>query len=253
MKPDWRPLNDELIEWQRAGLRLPIWWRDDDAIQLTPQLARLQHLSEQLGLPVHLAIIPADARPELALSLPNCFVPVVHGWAHRSYALAGQKKSEFGDSRTLDQLAADAQRGYQRLDALFGDRLCPMFVPPWNRIATPLLPALAQMGFRALSTFTPRKAPAAATGLWQINTHLDPINWRGDRGLVPPQELIEQISQQLRMRRIGAADNREPYGILTHHLDHNDAIWDFSKNLIARLLDGPGDVWQNAEIHSHPN
>ena len=40
------------------------------------------------------------------------------------------------------------------------------------------------------------------------------------------------------------ADNHEPYGILTHHLVHDAAIWHFTETLISRLMQGPGQVWQ---------
>ena len=69
-------------------------------------------------------------------------------------------------------------------DGVFGQAASPVFVPPWNRIAPALLPRLRALGFRGLSTFrrSPRRAQPAP-GLAQINTHLDPIDWRGGRGL----------------------------------------------------------------------
>lgn len=246
MTADWGPLDAELAKWQAKGLQLPLWWRDDDAIAPTTQLDQLSALSQNLGLPVHLAVIPETAQPALASYVAQHpqLIPVVHGWAHQNQAPEGQKKCEFPDQRPTQVALGEIQQGLARLQALFGPRLLPMFVPPWNRIAPDLVPALADLGFATLSTFTPRPSPLAAPGLAQINTHLDPIDWKGSRSLAAPERLIAQICDQLRARRKGMADTREPYGILTHHLVHDAAIWEFTEALIARLMQGPGQVWK---------
>ena len=237
---DWNPLDRELENWQAQGLTLPLWWRDDDAIAPTPQLDQLQALSEDLGLPVHLAVIPRGATATLARRIPgSTLIPVVHGWAHENHARPGQKKAEFGDHRPLSETLRDAENGLSRLQDLFDAALVPMFVPPWNRIAPGLASGLAALGYTSLSTFTPRKTPLAAPGLEQINTHLDPIDWKGTRSLVPPDRLIAQATRDLQLRRTGETDADEPYGILTHHLVHDPAIWGFTKDLLTRLLAGP--------------
>ena len=78
----------------------------------------------------------------------------------------------------------------------------------------------------------------AAEGLVQINTHIDPIDWRGGGGLAPEEMVISHIVRLLQDRRMGHADATEPLGVLTHHLVHDAAIWAFSEQLINRLLDG---------------
>jgi hypothetical protein len=245
MTVDWSALDRELDTWQEAGLTLPLWWRDDDAIDRTPPLDLLSELSAQLNLPVHLAIIPKDAQTGLVEHMRSTpqLIPVVHGWAHQSHAPAGEKKSEFGAHRPIDDRLDEAEAGLRRLKELFGSSLRPMFVPPWNRIAPDMLPWLAGLGYAALSTFTPRSQSKAAPGLLQINTHLDPIAWKDSRSLLPEDELIRQVTQHLKDRRQGRADVREPYGILTHHLIHNAAIWTFTEALIARLMAGPAVAW----------
>ena len=245
MNPDWRPLDVELNHWRAESLPLPLWWRDDDAVAPSPALEQLSALSHRLGLPVHLAIIPEQAQPELATYLQEHpeLIPLVHGWSHQNHAQTGQKKCEFPDQRSIDEALQDIEAGLARLQSLFGGAALPIFVPPWNRISADLLPWLAGAGFSALSTFTPRKTPKAAPGLWQINCHLDPIDWRGSRSLYAPEQLISQVVQHLRDRRLDRADNKEPYGILTHHLVHDAAIWHFTEALLDRLLTGPGRVW----------
>lgn len=245
MKPDWTLLDTELARWADAGLTLPLWWRDDDAVAHTPALDQLTALSDACNTPVHLAVIPSLADTTLATHLRRSpqLIPMVHGWAHASHAPEGQKKAEFGAHRPLAEMQDEAGRGLARLTELFGAAARPVFVPPWNRIAAELLPVLPSLGYTTLSTFTPRATPKAAPGLAQINCHLDPIAWHAGRSLADPDGLIRQMTGQLADRRLGHADNAEPYGILTHHLVHDAAIWDFTAALLTRLAAGPVRNW----------
>ena len=52
-----------------------------------------------------------------------------------------------------------------------------------------------------------------------------------------------QVARQLADRRTGLADNGEPYGLLTHHLVHDAAIWDFTEKLLDHLRAGPVRLW----------
>lgn len=245
MTEDWTPLDRELDAWDKAGMTLPLWWRDDDAVADTPALRQLDALSTETGLPVHLAVIPAGADAALGalVAAHTHLIPLVHGRAHENHAPEGQKKAEFGPHRPPAEMKADIAWGLSRLSDLFGPRLRPVFVPPWNRIAPELVAGLAGLGFAALSAFAPRKTALAAPGLARINTHLDPIDWRGTRSLVAPDRLIAQMALQLADRRSGYADNDEPYGLLTHHLAHDGAIWDFTARLLSRLRNGPTRAW----------
>lgn len=245
----WAPLRNELARWRDAGLVLPVWWRDDDAVADTPALRRLSKTVAAAGLPVHLAVIPDGAGETLAQAEAGTsnLIPLVHGLAHRNHAPAGEKKAEFGAHRPLPALEADAQAGLQRLTTLFGPALAPVFVPPWNRIAPALLPRLPGLGYRAVSAFGPRSAAQAAPGLLQVNTHLDPIDWRGTRGLITPGELVARMVRDLERRRAGLDDGVEPYGVLTHHLVHDAEIWSFCEDLAAVLSDGPIRAWNARE------
>lgn len=229
MKINWSDLRDELRLWRADGLSLPLWWRDDDAIAATAALERLSTLSLDVGVPVHLAIIPQGASQSLADHLGDAMVPVVHGWRHHNNAQKGQKKSEFGLGRPQAAARADLMQSLARMRDLFGARLAPMFVPPWNRFDPALTEVLADLGFDAVSTFLPRAVAEPVPGVAQINTHLDPIFWRGTRGLVAPEQLVAQVIALLRARRSGAQDNAEPLGYLTHHLVHDADIWEFSR------------------------
>jgi len=238
MRADWSPLTAELALWRRENLSLPLWWRDDDAVAATAALDRLATLSDQLGLPVHLAVIPdlVEASLPAYVTAQAGLIPVVHGWRHSNHAPEGDKKAEFGHPRA--QAADELARGLSVLRARFGDRTVPLFVPPWNRIAPVHLATLAAAQYGAVSTFGPRISARPAAGLRQINTHIDPVFWRGNRGLVPPDRLIDALVTTLADRRTGHTDRDEPLGLLTHHLVHTDAVWQFSHDVIAALLDG---------------
>lgn len=249
MNVNWTPLRTEFAQWRAEGLMLPFWWRDDDAIEATDALSHLTELAEDAGVPVHLAIIPRDATNGLVAKVDQTrmLIPVVHGWAHENHAPADQKKAEFGVTRTRDDVVAELSKGKARLQDMFGARLAPMFVPPWNRIDPAIMPALADLGYDAVSTFLPRKQSEAAPGLARINTHLDPIFWRGTRGLVDPEVLVENTVAMLRDRRSGKTDIAEPFGYLTHHLVHDDDIWAFSKQFLNEMCEGPIALYRHDE------
>lgn len=229
----WEALDEELA---RHAAPIPFWWRDDDAVAATPALDRLLDLAEAFDAPPHLAVIPAELTPGLAPRLSSSSARVlVHGWRHRNHAPATEKKAEFRAHRPLADRLGETKEGLRRLGDAFGPRLLPVFVPPWNRIADDLAAPLAAQGYRALSTYGPRKARDAAPGLLQINTHLDPIDWRGTRSAVPADLLAERLAEILRMRRLGESDAEEPVGLLTHHLAHDAAIWAVVEALLRRL------------------
>jgi hypothetical protein len=245
MKIEWAPLKNELAMWRRDKLQLPIWWRDDDAITATPALDRLARISTDVGVPVHVAVIPGL----LTLSLPPMIqehaqlIPIIHGWRHISHAPQGAKNAEFGHPRA--EAARELEHALAKLQEHFGPQLLKLFVPPWNRIAPDFLPELARAGYSGLSTYGPRNAESATSGVMQINTHIDPIFWRGHRGLVDPDTLIADIVTTLRDRREGRDDTTEPLGLLTHHLVHTEDVWNFSAEIIQVLLDGgatPADL-----------
>ncbi|MEQ1944182.1 polysaccharide deacetylase family protein [Mesorhizobium sp. VNQ89] len=227
----------ELARWRDAGLLLPVWWRDDDAIEPTPALDRLLALAERFSAPLHLAIVPQPATRELAERLQGTsdVFALTHGWKHANHAPADRKKAEFGAYRALSVMIEEITSGRERIRDLFGDKALPIFTPPWNRIADDIVGQLAPTGFKAISTYMPRSGRFAADGLLQVNTHLDPVAWKSGGGLLDPALLDAQMARELEARRTGSADNGEPYGLLTHHLVQDDATWVFTDRLLDML------------------
>ena len=240
---DWSDLEAELDRWSGAGRQAAFWWRDDDAVAATLALARLLQLAE--GVPLALAVVPGNAEPGLAAALSgrDTVRVVQHGWRHRNHG--GIAKSELGPERALPLRLHELAEGRDRLGAMFGARVLPMLVPPWNRIGEDLVAMLPSLGFRALSTYRPRRAALAAPGLAAINTHVDLVDWSGSRGFIGESAALALAVDHLRARRLGLADAAEPTGILTHHLVQDAPTDAFLRRLLslarehrgARLLD----------------
>lgn len=225
----WRPVFEALDSWHAAGLRAPLWLRDDDSVEPTPPLDRLIGLTERHEIPLALAVIPAHAGEALARALPAAkhVTPVVHGWAHRNHAPKDEKKQEFGAHRPIDAMRHELFLAMTRMRDLFQDQMAAMFVPPWNRIAPELIPALRELGYAALSTF------GVSTGnqeIPEINTHVDIIDFRGTRRCRDHRVLSRDIAATL---SCSFHHGRHAVGILSHHLVHDEAAFEFLADLFS--------------------
>lgn len=241
----WSDLDRELDIWADAGREATFWWRDDDAVEPTPALARLRELSRDHRVPLALAVIPLPAVSALApflLDHPTAR-PVQHGYAHRNHAAAGAKSTELGAARPIAFSEDDLGRGCRRMRELFGEAFLPVLVPPWNRIDPGLVQRLPRLGFRGLSTFGPRAEAEPAPGLTQVNTHLDIIDWRGSRGFVGEEKALRHLISHLRARREHSVDPAEPTGLLTHHLAHDASAWGFITALLPQISRHPAGRW----------
>ncbi len=238
----WQPLRDELRRWADAGRTVDLWFRDDDAVQPTDALDRLLTLSGRFAVPVTLAVIPAFTGEALAARLagePGISV-AVHGWSHENHAPPSQKKQELGPHRPLSAVLGELLQGFLKLRTLHPERFVPILVPPWNRVASDLLPQLPALGYTALSVFGTAK-PAPVT---LINTHVDIMDWHGTGGCRPHADLVRDLVSQLTGRFAGSA---EPVGILTHHLVHDGAAWDFIAMLFEEVAGSSAVRWRRVE------
>jgi len=234
----WHAIDEELARWREVGRDPVLWWRDDDATDATPALDRLLDLQRAVKVPLALAIVPAYATPALAERLGQA--PGVdllqHGYAHTNHAPAPDKKMELGLHRPAMFVLGELGTGRMALERLFGNRVLPVLVPPWNRIAAQLVPTLPEVGYRGLSTFGIRRRAYPVSGLLQVNTHVDLIDWQARR-FVGEDAALAALGQALAASRTGTD---EPVGILSHHLAMDEGAWDFLNSLWMRISNMPG-------------
>lgn len=237
MKPAdlWQPVHDELARWRHAGLTPELWLRDDDAIKPSSRLDRLIAFTEEFRIPLALAIVPRLTGPALARHLEGVphVHPVIHGWAHANHAPWPTKKQELGAHRPRQIVLRDITKGLKRLAELYGERLVPMLVPPWNRIDPDLLGHLPGLGFRGLSTFGHRLE--SQPGLAVVNTHIDFIDWRGGVVCIDHAKLVAALAQELAWARDHGG---RPIGILSHHIDNDEMGYRFLRDLFTAAPPG---------------
>lgn len=243
----WMRLDEELAAWQAAGETATLWWRDDDATRPGTALDSLLDLAQRYRLPLALAVIPAgmDDRLPDCLSARAAVSVLQHGYAHRDYAASDEPGAELGEHRPAAQVVAELERGWSLLARSLGPRLLPVLVPPFNRIAESLLPALAPVGFRGLSRFTPRPG-RESHGLVLANCHVDPVDWKRGSCFRGEARTLGELISHLKQRRTGRVDAAEATGLLTHHAAHDGATWQFLERLLAHLGAHPGVRWLGA-------
>ena len=243
---EWGGLTRELDAWGEEERLATFWWRDDDATDVTKELERLLDVSTGLDIPVSIAVIPRPATNALARRLngrPRIGV-LQHGFDHANHAPADEKRSEFGAHRPQERMLAELASGWQALNPF--EAALNVLTPPWNRIDPALLPSLPRCGFSGVSTFGPRATPCPAPGLRQVNTHVDPVNWRGGRDFPGIRAVLARLVDHLSARRQGRADPDEPTGLLTHHQIHDSETWRFVERLFERTRDHAAARWMHA-------
>ena len=249
MPSGWENLDTELSRWALMGRQADFWLRDDDATIQTPTLDRLLSLVDVAGTPLALAVIPASATTGLARCLePLAAVSVIqHGYAHLNHENNGGKKSEFPETRSLDTVVGDLVKGRSVIADLFGRQSLPVLAPPWNRISSPAVQSLFNCGIVGLSRFQPRSSSLAATGVKQINTHIDLIAWREGKVGKAGHTVAAEIAGHLAARRTGEADLSEATGILSHHLAMDETAWKALSEVLTFLSSDNRVHWKNAD------
>jgi hypothetical protein len=72
------------------------------------------------------------------------------------------------------------------------------------------------------------------------------VAWRKDRAVIGSEAAIDRLVTHLEARRTGGADEAEPTGILTHHLDLDDAAWQYLGELMQRTGRCDAAAWLDA-------
>jgi len=215
-------LDHELARWHEAGRVPRFWWRDDDAREPTAALDRLLRLAN--GLPVALAVIPDKPLQRLASHLANVSNVTVgqHGIDHVNRRAEGQPSGEFPLGMSVSVMANSIAYGRQRM---MNSGLAPAFYsPPWNQVDDALPEAVAFAGFERFSAWN--SAQIKAGGMLRLDTHVDLLRWKGGAQFRGRSRFLADLLDQL-VRRRRANMMTLPIGILTHHLDHDEAAWAF--------------------------
>jgi hypothetical protein len=219
----WLRLADELRRWARADRRPQLWWRDDDARGPSPALDRLLHCAG--GRPLALAVIPQEVDPALVVRLrPHREICILqHGVDHRPAAPSGSP-SQFSPDDSAARVAHRLAAGWRRLAAF--ERRLPVYVPPWNHVTPNVLAALEQTDLQAVSAWQAPPEPR------RVDVHLDLLRWRPGPRFVGQALFLGRLRRMLAGRR-KARRWDDPIGLLTHHLDHDEAAWRFLERLMG--------------------
>ena len=228
----WDDLETSLDAAARRGETIRLWWRDDDAGRGHPALHRLLDMAERHSAPLALAVVPAwlDVEAQGAIAAAAHVTVLQHGYAHHNHARNGAKSIELG-GRPSDEIAHELRQGFDILEDGFGSAFLPVLVPPWNRIDRALFPHLQRLGYKGLSIYGYRDTPEAAPGVSLVNTHIDPVDWRGSRGFLGETTVLDRFIEHL------IPD--EPIGLLSHHLDMDETGWTFFDELFTVLRRHP--------------
>ena len=241
----WQQLDTELDACRQAGIRVEFWWRDDDAAVDCPALQRLVDTAADAGTPLAVAAIPAQLQSDAIARLVGRrdITILQHGFDHQNHAGANEKKQELGSARAGHVVLEQLRQGAGQLKATFGEQLQPVLVPPWNRISDALIAGLPNIGLHGLSRYQARPTLSPTPDLVQINTHVDIIDWKGDRSFIGTEAALALVCQHLANKRAGRADVDEPTGLLSHHQVMDEPAWNFVAAFIARTRDHPDVHW----------
>ena len=244
---DWNDLSQELDNWAQQNRTVQLWWRDDDADRAFDAVRRMMQVSQAYGVPVAIAVSPAIFDLSLAHLVEKEFRCAVlqHGYAHLNHASADERKCELGDHRQANATVEELSEGLSQTGSLFGELFLPVMVPPWNRISDAVLAKVNEIGFVGISGYTPRRH-SVDHGLQRCNTHVDIIDWRVGEKFIGVAPAVQLLVTHLESKRLGQAYRGEATGLLTHHLRHDEASWDFIDRFLAFTTNHSAVEWVSA-------
>ncbi len=210
-------------------MAINFWWRDDDAGRDHPNLEKLVELAATVQVPICLAVVPSwlDRQAIAAIGSFRDSTVIQHGWAHRNNAYPGHKKIELGGTASIAAHQRLLLMGRDRLEAAFGDRFRQILAPPWNRIDAHHRRLAADLGYRAISTFSKITFNTINRPICRIDTNIDAIDWHNNKRTKSASELASE-AKALRLRGF------RTIGLLTHHLEHDETAFGEIKRFIHK-------------------
>jgi len=208
-----------------AATPIPVFLRDDDAGWGRTRLLALLDVLAQRGMPVDLAVIPCALDAELAGELRRRERVGLHqhGYAHVNHEREG-RKHEFGPARSTARQRADVEAGRERLAVLLGDRVEPIFTPPWNRCTAATGSCLVELGFEVVSRES-RAEPLGLAGLCELPVDVD---------------FVRLEPEALAARAAAAILAGGPLGVMFHHEVMDAAAMRRAGELAALVAEHPG-------------
>ena len=207
----------------------PFFFRDDDAGWRDDRLRRVLNRFEARGLPIDVAVIPAELTPdltrELSLRVRDGEVRVhQHGYAHANHEPAG-RKCEFGQFRDAAAHTHDIAEGQRKMSDAFGPAVDAVFTPPWNRCSPAIADDLVPLGFKVLS----RDSTAARLDRSDLMEVPVTVDWFGHhKGVRWTRDEMGQA--------IAASIRRDPaVGVMLHHAVTDEAELAGIDDLLALL------------------
>lgn len=248
--PLWDGLRRELDAWGEEKRYAHFWWRDDDAIEPSAALDRLLALTNDHGISLGLAVIPTKATARLndRLQQARKIHVLQHGFSHTNHARLGEKKSEYPAERPVPEAQAEIELGWKQLTKLFTHLAKPVFVPPWNRISPTVIECLPQIGLQGLSVYGPSTRNACIANVMHMNTHIDPIDWRGQQGFIGEKAALSLTVTYLAASRLADEEKMNLIGLLTHHLVQDAATWAFLEAFAGFIAAHPAALWVDLEM-----
>ena len=226
----------------RARHQIPFWWRDDDADgcdACARQVARAcrggticrlrspsSRSERRQRSPSALASEPnvVGAPARLAASKPRAERRKAGGAWRSSPARRGPRRAR-ARLRPADASSSRTQ-------------FLPVLVPPWNRIARCRARAARQDGWPHRPVDVRARA-AERPALGQRASRY----FRMAAGAPPAQARARLMPSSQRSWSGGSPAIREPIGIMTHHLVHEEASWAFLEDLFGLIAKHPAVAW----------
>lgn len=213
---------------QQGGVR--VFFRADDIGRVDDRFCRLMQIFQEKNVPLCLAIVPQWMNTMEWRQMQQ-FTPAAplwcwhqHGWSHVNHEPAG-KKSEFGPSRTREQIRNDLSTGRSRLETILGGLFLPVFTPPWNRCSVETLELLEELKFQAVSRSKNAKPPYSGS-IRDLAVNVD---------LHTRRETDFQQGWQNLLAELKTAAQSGTIGVMLHHQLMNDAAYQFLSNLIGQF------------------
>ena len=168
------------------------WWRDDDVKARKPKLINLTclryqsrlikmlKLLEKYNISGIFAVIPDNffkwGHPLIKILKKHNVYISLHGIYHINNSNDNGVSNEFPDGCNVVELTRIISDYQHQFSEIFGNRLLPVFTPPYNNISAKLEESLLAVGFRCIS-----KRNTINTAHNNYNVDIDITDWQTAR------------------------------------------------------------------------